>query len=92
MKRICIFFGTSTLLVLAQLAFADSESNRPDNIWERETLTGGFFGLNDKLADDGIEITLGVTNIYQHNLRGGISTHRRAGRFSGSYDLELSAD
>lgn len=35
---------------------------------------------------------MSVTNIYQQNLRGGISKHRRAGRFSGSYDLELSAD
>ncbi|MBN1391204.1 MAG: carbohydrate porin [Sedimentisphaerales bacterium] len=91
MKRICIF-GISALLVFARLCSADSEPNHPDNIWERQTLSDGFFGLNDKLADDGIEIALGVTNIYQHNLRGGISTHRKAGRFSGSYDLELSAD
>lgn len=92
MKKIYILFGITTLLVVAQLSPADSEPNRPDNIWERETLSNGFFGLNDNLADKGIEMALGVTNIYQHNLRGGISTHRRAGRLSGSYDLELSAD
>lgn len=41
---------------------------------------------------DGIEFTVGVTNIYQHNAKGGLSTHRRAGRLSGSYDLEMSID
>jgi len=44
----------------------------------------------DALADDGIEFVAGLTGIYQQNVRGGLSTHRRAGRFSGSYDLELS--
>jgi porin len=62
------------------------------NIWKRETFTDGFFGLSDELADKGLEIGFSVTNIYQQNVRGGISKHRRAGRFSGSYDLELSAD
>ena len=62
------------------------------NIWKRETLTDGFFGLSDELADKGLEVGFSATNIYQQNVRGGISKHRRAGRFSGSYDLELSAD
>jgi porin len=88
MKQKRIFLGTILLLGFAQLAPADSQQN----IWERETLSDGFFGLNDKLTDDGIGLALGVTNIYQHNLRGGVSTHRRAGRFSGSCDLELNAD
>jgi porin len=62
------------------------------DVWECETLTNGFWGLDSKLKDKGIEVSLGITNIYQENARGGISTHRRAGRFSGSYDLELEAD
>jgi len=49
-------------------------------------------GINDGLSQSGIEAGFGITNIYQQNLRGGLSKHRRAGRFSGSYDLELSAD
>jgi len=44
------------------------------------------------LADNGIEVGLGITNIYQQNVRGGTSTHNRRGRFEGSYDLEVSAD
>jgi porin len=43
-------------------------------------------------ADNGIDIEVGLTEIYQQNVRGGLSTHRRAGRNSGSYDLEISAD
>jgi len=46
----------------------------------------------DALADEGIEFVAGATNIYQQNVRGGLSTHRRAGRLSGSYDLEISVD
>ncbi len=42
-------------------------------------------------AEDGLEFRLGVTSIYQQNVRGGISKHRRAGRISGSYDLELTS-
>ncbi len=44
------------------------------------------------LADSGIDIEIGITSLYQQNVHGGISMHRRAGRNSGSYDLELSAD
>jgi len=50
------------------------------NIWERETLTDGFWGLNNSLADSGIELGLGVTSIYQSNVRGGTSTSNRRGR------------
>ena len=39
--------------------------------------------------EEGISFEAGITSIYQQNLRGGQSTHRKAGRFSGSYDLEL---
>ncbi len=88
----------SIMLLLSVVNLSRAESTKPEelanhsNIWQRQTLTDGFFGLNDELADNGIEIGLGVTNIYQQNVRGGISKHRRAGRITGSYDLELSAD
>jgi porin len=64
----------------------------PDDIWRRETLTNGFAGLGDKLAESGIEVDLSMTNIYQANVHGGLSTHRRQGRHTGSYDLEISSD
>jgi len=47
---------------------------------------------NSSTADDMIEIAVGVTNIYQQNISGGISTHRKAGRFSGSYDVKSTID
>lgn len=63
-----------------------------NDLQKQQTLTNGFFGLNDELAEHGMELELGVTRLYQHNARGGISTHRQGGRHSGSYDLELSTD
>lgn len=44
------------------------------------------------LPDSGIDIAIGITNIYQQNVHGGTSTHRKAGRFAGSYDVEVTAD
>lgn len=89
MKEARILLSAVMLLGSVGICHAEHEEN---DLWNRETLTNGFFGLNDELADKGIEVGLGVTNIYQQNVRGGISKHRRAGRFSGSYDLEFSAD
>ena len=48
--------------------------------------------LREKVEPAGIEIGFGMTNIYQANVRGGISTHNHRGRHTGSYDLELMAD
>jgi len=58
----------------------------------RNTLTHGFWGLSDALAGYGIEVTLGATNIYQANVAGGLDTHAKSGRFTGSYDLQIAAD
>lgn len=96
MSRIRIFVSVAFLLSAANLSGADNakpeQVDYAGNIRQQETLTNGFFGLGDSLAESGIEVGLGVTQIYQQNVRGGISKHRRAGRYSGSYDLELSAD
>jgi len=64
----------------------------PDDIWQRETLTNGFGGLADKLADSGVEVGLSMTNIYQSNIRGGMNTNQKRGQHTGSYDLEIGAD
>ena len=75
------------LLTLAGLCRAENNGIR-----ERQTLTNGFWGLNDELADSGIEAGFSMTNVYQANVKGGASTHNHKGRFAGSYDFELSAD
>ena len=51
--------------------------------------------------DAGVSISLGITSVYQLNLRKGVAAdsagnlggvHRRKGRFTGTYDLELTLD
>jgi porin len=96
MKIKKLFVTILVLLGATQISIADdiksSEEDVLCGIWERETLTNDLFGLNTALADSGIEMALSTTQIYQQNVRGGTSTHRGAGRFSGSYELELEAD
>ena len=87
MKKLGGFLTAVAFLTLAGICHAEN-----DSIWEQETLTNGFWRLNDQLADRGIELGFGITSIYQANVKGGISTHARRGRHSGSYDLEMSAD
>ena len=59
---------------------------------ERSTLTNGLWGLDEALDPVGIDLAMSLTNVYQANTKGGTSTHRRKGRWSGSYDLEMDAD
>jgi len=40
----------------------------------------------------GVSWDFGITQIYQANVKGGLSTHSRRGRYTGSYDFELSGD
>jgi len=87
MSRTQAVLVVAFLLGLAGFCRAEGE-----NIWEQQTLTNGFWGLNDRLADSGIELGFGITSIYQINAYGGASTNQRRGRHSGSYDFELSAD
>jgi len=79
-------------LVLLLLIMDVCKAEQTGDVRGRDTLTGGFRGLDNPLADDGTEIGFGVTNIYQANVKGGLSTHSKRGRYSGSYDLELTAD
>lgn len=60
--------------------------------WNSDTLTNGFFGLNEPLEESGIEVGFCMTSVYQRNVSGGMSTSRRTGEFTGSYDLEAIAD
>lgn len=63
-----------------------------ESLWERETFTEHLWDQTAALQEQGVEFGLGLTQIYQQNLRGGLSTHRRAGRYTGSYDVELNAN
>ncbi len=89
MERLIILLSFWTLFSLVGVCLAEHEEN---DIWNRETLTDGFWDLNDNLTDKGVEVGFAVTNIYQQNVRGGISSRRGNGRYTGSYDLEFLAD
>ncbi|MBN1815995.1 MAG: carbohydrate porin [Sedimentisphaerales bacterium] len=81
-----IIFAGMTVLVFAM------GSVHAEDFWTRETLTEGFGGLTDILNEQGLDMALNATHIYQVNTRGGLSTHHRRGRHAGSYDLEMTAD
>jgi porin len=56
------------------------------------TLTGDWFGAGEKLAAEGLSLRLSATQVYQGVIRGGLATHRHAGRYTGTYDLEIEGD
>jgi porin len=88
MNRRRLLLGLVFLIITVNLCKADDT----DDIWSRETLTNGFCGLNGELADWGIEVGFGITNIYQQNVKGGRGTRLKSGRYTGSYDFEMLAD
>lgn len=69
-----------------------SDSKIVNDFWRCASPTNGFWGLNDTLADSGIEIGAGLTSVYQVNTRGGTGTTTHSGRHTGRYDLEMSLD
>jgi porin len=95
MGRICNFSYILCVLSIvvccagAVSGFEESEGTRPSQkqrLWD-------FVGLHrDTLEGNGIEVGAFFYPVYQQNVHGGLSQKRRTGRFSGSYDLELTAD
>lgn len=71
---------------------ADETDGDASSILERDTLTDNWLGMGKKPSEKGLDFKLNLTQVYQQNLRGGLSTHRRAGRYTGRYDLEGEAD
>ncbi len=57
-----------------------------------ETLTDDWFGLGARLEEMGIVASLAFNQQYQINLEGGLSTHRRSGRWTGNYDFYADFD
>jgi len=57
-----------------------------------ERLADDFWKLTDHIEDNGIEISSGLTQIYQRNVKGGLSANNRKGEYSGSFDLEMLLD
>ena len=76
MKKITIKLFTT--MVIAQMLAAGF------------TEAGSLFdGVNE---NEGIEVGASITSVYQRNVKGGLSTSKRQGEFSGSYDIEIDLD
>ena len=87
MSRTQAVLVVTFLLGLAGVCRAQGES-----IWEQETLTNGFWGLNDQLAEKGIGLGFDLTSMYQINAHGGISTNERRGRHHNRYEVTMDVD
>jgi len=81
-----------TTLVSIGCLWADLPAETPDSIFAAETLTQGYWGLNDILNNQGVDVSLSATSIYQQNVRGGLRTSDRSGRLTGSHDFEITLD
>lgn len=84
--------GAGSLADGSLKAMSDTATAAED--WfEKDVLSHpGSFLSRTLLEPTGLTLGVGATNIYQQNVHGGLSTHRRAGRASGSYDIELAGD
>ncbi len=51
-------------VVLADANFCSTKTSDSPSLWERETLTDGFGELADELADQGIEVSTNVTEVW----------------------------
>lgn len=72
-------------MVLADEAERDEETlpmpwEDPASLLKHETLTANWFGLGDMLEERGIVIMLGVTQVYQVNVKGGLGASQRRRR------------
>lgn len=90
--------AATTETVVAQDSTAEPEAAaKPSapryggSLWERPKLTGDWGGLRDELAEMGITLDVGLTQIHQGNAHGGASTNN-AFRYSGSTDYTLTLD
>jgi len=83
MKKMSTVVLVVLVLAFSHASYADEPAQRPFD---------DLLGFKDSLAESGIDVGFGITNIYQQNVRGGLSKHNRRGRITGSYDVEVSAE
>jgi len=93
----CAAMAAGVLFGAAERCLGDqkpdaAEAGQAPSLTARESLTDNWFTLGRKLEEEGITVGLSLTQVYQLNLEGGLATHRHAGRYAGSYDLEGEFD
>jgi len=59
--------------------------------WDWNKMLGDWGGARTQLAEGGVTVDIGVTQIIQHNASGGRATHE-ALKYSGSADITLNFD
>jgi len=87
--RASIFLSSASLLFITGLLSAAQGQVEPIS---SPAVPQRNLSQHPLVTDSGLEWTLSLVQIYQQNVHGGLSTHRRAGRVSGSYDLDLTGD
>lgn len=87
-----ILLSVVSILTVINVAAAQESGSELMDFWRCASPTDGFWGLNKYLTPSGIEVGLGLTTVYQSNVKGGMSTNNRRGRYVGRYDLEMSLD
>jgi len=95
MNKVRILLSVVILLSLAGICQADESGDNSKivtDFWKCASPTNSFWGLNDYLAPSGIEFGMGLTAVYQANVKGGTSTNDRRGRHHARYDMEMSMD
>ncbi len=93
-SMVFVLFSATVIISASQETTADKDglASLYHDIMYREALTGSLFGLREVAAERGVDVSLSITQIYQQNIHGGLSTKDRSGRYSGSYDLEVALD
>ena len=85
---LCGLFGIASVSAATQ---PDGDTSQEESsLSERERLTGDWMGARDRLEGHGLTIDLGLTQVYQRNIHGGLAAG--VGNWAGSYDLEFGAD
>jgi porin len=84
--------NVAILVIVMSAGLCLAAESEATSFWDSDSPTNGFWGLNDSLADSGIEFGASLLHVYQVNTKGGTSTHSRKGRHVGRYDLEMAFD
>lgn len=86
-----IFCGVVGFLLPAVVCHADRESQHAELLQGSAHSARAPHGL-ERLFGPGTTWGAGLTQVYQQNAHGGLSTSARSGRYAGSYDIQASAD
>jgi len=79
MKKIKVLLSVFMVFMMADFSIAEHS-----DIGGTDSSTVAPFELNDSLANSGCWLSWSVTNIYQSNVKGGLSTHNRRGHIQAA--------